>query len=225
MARKTEKPANRIYVVDDDDAFRLWFGMQLESFGFQITGFASGGEFLDVATDLEPACVVSDVRMPEFDGFELLERLHRLGVSMPVVLITGEGDVPLAVRAMRAGAVDFIIKPFSDEAILDSIRRAQGTLDATREQQNIAEIATQRLASLTPREHEVLAGVVGGMSSKDIARRLGISRRTVEFYRAQILSKTRAGNLSELVRFGLLAGVTPVEPAADQSADSSDPAF
>jgi len=202
----------KVYVIDDDDAFRLWFGMQLESLGFQTKSFTSGGEFLDIAPKLEPACVVSDVRMPEFDGLELLDRMNRLHLSMPVVLITGEGDVQLAVRAMRAGAVDFVVKPFSEEAILDSIRLAQGQLVNTRQQHTAEEVACKRLALLTTREREVLAGVIGGMSSKAIARTLGISPRTVEFYRAQILSKTRAGSLSELVRLGLLAGITPSEP-------------
>ena len=201
----------KVYVVDDDDAFRLWFGMQLESFGFKIMSFASGGEFLDIAPKLAPGCVVSDVRMPEFDGFELLARLNRLQLTMPVVLMTGEGDIPLAVRAMRAGAIDFVVKPFSEDAILGSIRLAQDQLATTRDQQTFAEIATRRLVALTAREREVLAGVVGGMSSKSIARKLGISHRTVEFYRAQILDKTRVGSLSELVRLALQAGVAPLE--------------
>lgn len=202
----------KIYVVDDDHAFRLLFGLQLESLGFHIKSFASGAEFLDVAPKLAPGCVVSDVRMPEFDGLELLDRMNQLGLSMPVVLITGQGDVQLAVRAMRAGAIDFVIKPFSEDAILNSIKLAQDQLDAKTQRHTVEEIASKRLASLTAREREVLAGVIGGMSSKGIARKLGISPRTVEFYRAQILSKTRAGSLSELVRFGLLAGIVPSEP-------------
>lgn len=212
MSRTTEKSRTKVYVVDDDDAFRLWFGMQLESLGFRMTAFASGAEFLEMAPKLEAACVVSDVRMPELDGVELLERLVQLGLSMPVVVITGQGDVQLAVRAMRAGAVDFVVKPFSDAAILDSIRLAQQRLDVANRQHSVEETASQRLVSLTAREREVLAGVIGGMSSKGIARKLGISPRTVEYYRAQILDKAHAGSLSELVRFGLLAGVTPLEP-------------
>jgi len=214
MATTTKTKKSKVYVIDDDDAFRLWFGIQLESLGFTATGFGSAGEFLDVAAKLEPGCVISDIRMPGLDGLELLDALQHGGVALPVILITGQGDVELAVRAMRAGAVDFIVKPFSEAAILASLNLAQKQLDLDMKRHAIGDVAAQRLASLTGREREVLSGVVGGMSSKAIASHLGISRRTVEYYRSQIMAKTGAGSLSEVVRFGMLAGITPMDPDA-----------
>jgi two-component system response regulator FixJ len=195
-----------VHLIDDDEAIRTSLSFVLEMNGLPARTYASALEFLAVADTLEGGCIVTDVRMPEMSGLELVRKLKERAVRLPVVVITGHGDVPLAVEAMRAGVVDFIEKPFDDEVLLRSIRMA---LDSKAESDAHAE-ERQRfermLATLSGRETDVLRGVVAGKMNKVIAFDLGISQRTVEVYRANVMSKTHAANLSELVRIALLAG-------------------
>jgi two-component system response regulator FixJ len=170
--------------------------------------YPSAVEFLQtVAADtLQSGCIVTDVRMPEMNGLELVRRLKEQGVQLPVIVITGHGDVPLAVEAMRAGVVDFIEKPFEDDTLLNSIRSALNTQPDSDPQDAERQRFEELLSSLSGREREVLRGVVAGKLNKQIAYELGISPRTVEVYRANVMSKTRANGLSDLVRMALLAG-------------------
>ena len=195
-----------VHLIDDDEAVRTSVGFVLEMNDLPARTYGSALEFLEVAEGLKGGCIVTDVRMPEMSGLELVRRLKERGVTLPVVVITGHGDVPLAVEAMRAGVIDFIEKPFDDEVLLRSIRMA---LDAKAESDVHAQERQrfeQMLATLSGREKEVLQGVVAGKMNKVIAFELGISQRTVEVYRANVMSKTRANGLSELVRIALLAG-------------------
>ncbi len=196
-----------VYVVDDDDAVRKSLRFLLTSADMDTRLFESGVELLDEVASLVPGCIVTDVRMPGIDGLELVRRLRGMGVSHPVIVITGHGDVPLAVEAMKAGAIDFLEKPFKDEVLLASIRAA---LSADRRAEK-AEAAKRQFEdlfnTLSPREQDVLRGVVAGKLNKVIAHELGISARTVEIYRANMMTKTRASSLSELVRMALLAGL------------------
>ena len=195
-----------VHLIDDDEAVRTSVGFVLEMNDLPARTYASALEFLEVADTLTGGCIVTDVRMPEMSGLELVRRLKERGVTLPVVVITGHGDVPLAVEAMRAGVIDFIEKPFDDEVLLRSIRMA---LDAKAESDVHAEERRrfeQMLATLSGRETEVLRGIIAGKMNKVIAYELGISMRTVEVYRANVMSKTHANGLSELVRIALLAG-------------------
>ena len=195
-----------VHLIDDDEAIRVSLGFLLEMNDLPSQTYASAGAFLEVAGTLERGCIVTDVRMPEMSGLDLVRRLKERGVTLPVVVITGHGDVPLAVEAMRAGVIDFIEKPFDDEVLLRSIRMA---LDAKAESDVHAQERARFeavLATLSGRETEVLRGVVAGKMNKVIAYELGISQRTVEVYRANVMSKTHANGLSELVRIALLAG-------------------
>jgi two-component system response regulator FixJ len=196
-----------VYIVDDDEGVRGALRFLLEAARIEVRLFESAVDFLREAESLAPGCIVTDVRMPEIDGLELVRRLKAQGLPHPVIVITGHGDIPLAVEAMKAGALDFLEKPFEDDVLLGSIRAA---LDAD-EHAAKAEAAKRTfeglLASLSPREQEVLHGVVAGKLSKTIAHELGISPRTVEIYRANMMMKTQAKSLSELVRMALLAGL------------------
>jgi two-component system response regulator FixJ len=198
-----------VYVVDDDEAVRDSLEILLETAGFATRSFASALSFLAAADGLAPGCLVADVRMPEMDGLELQERLSAAGHRFPVIIITGHGDVPVAVRAMKAGAVDFIEKPFANETIIESVRLALARLEQSSEQDAAGATATARLALLTPRERQVLVGLVSGMPNKTIAYDLEISPRTVEIYRARVMDKMQAGSLPELVRLALAAGIAP----------------
>jgi two-component system response regulator FixJ len=200
----TEAP---VYIVDDDDAVRDSLSIQLEAAGFNVTAFPSSLEFLQKAPSLTPGCLISDVRMPDIDGLDLQNRLTQMKLNFPIIIMTGHGDVSLAVRAMRAGAVDFIEKPFSESAILESIRLAQSRFEATTKSDAAGNHARQRMALLTPREREVFDGLVDGKQNKVIAYDLTISPRTVEIHRARVLEKMEARSLPELVRFALAAGV------------------
>ena len=193
-----------IFVIDDDAAIRDSLRMMLEAAGYTVRDFASAQLFLS-DTDLTGGCLIVDIRMPGMGGLELQEELARRKVTIPVIVITGHGDVPLAVRAMRAGAMDFVEKPFDSERMLQSVADA---LEAGRRAQSRAaeaKAARDLLSLLTPREHEILDQLVKGHANKVVAHQLGISPRTVEIHRASIMEKLHARNLSNVVRTALAA--------------------
>jgi two-component system, LuxR family, response regulator FixJ len=191
-----------IHVVDDDAAVRDSLRMLLEASGFAVQTHASATEFLAAAADLA-GCVLTDVRMPAMDGLELQQCLNERGIRLPVIVMTGQGDIPIAVQAMKAGAVDFLEKPLNDVRLLDAVRRALEEGRRLEEARvNVAE-ARDRLATLTPREREVLDLLITGLSNKAIGNELGASPRTVEVHRARILEKLQARSLPELVRLVL----------------------
>lgn len=199
-----------IFIVDDDDAIRDSLQLLLESAGFaRVMAYGSGRAFLDAAAPRPGDCLLLDLRMPGMDGLALQAELARRGTRVAVVMMTGHGDVPIAVRAMKAGAVDFIEKPFADEVMLESVRRALALSAAAHRQEDIDDDVTGRLASLTRRERDVLEGMLAGHPNKVIAYQLGISPRTVEIHRARIMEKMAAPSLSALVRMALAAGVAP----------------
>jgi two-component system response regulator FixJ len=192
-------------VVDDDESARESLAFLLESADLHVETYASAPAFLAALPDVRPGCVITDVRMPEMSGQELVARLAAINARMPVIMITGHGDIPMAVEAMRSGVVDFIEKPFSEGRILDALKRALGAMtEASAAGADKAEIL-QRLETLSERERQVLDGVVAGHPNKVIARDLGISPRTVEIYRAKLMTKMHADNLAALVRMTLSA--------------------
>jgi two-component system response regulator FixJ len=198
-----------ILIIDDDDAVRDSLAILLEMAGFEVLTYASGLDVLEAALPSR-GCILLDVRMPEIDGLELQRRLVERGTKLPIIIMTGHGDVPIAVRAMKAGAADFVEKPFSDEAILASIRQSieRGGGGERTLKGPAAEIAT-RLSLLTPREREVLDKLVAGRPNKVVAYELGISARTVEIHRARVMEKMQANSLSHLVRMAITAGLAP----------------
>jgi two-component system, LuxR family, response regulator FixJ len=203
-------PADRrVYIVDDDEAVRDSLSVLLESKAYAVKSFASAPDFLAVAPSLPVGCLIVDIRMPEMDGLELQHHLIERALHFPMIVITGHGDVPLAVRAMKAGAIDFIEKPFAAEAILNSLGGALSRLAAPNERDPAAVAAAAKLALLSPREREVLEGLLAGLPNKSIAYDLAISPRTVEIHRARVMDKMGARSLSELVRLALAAGVRP----------------
>jgi len=194
-----------VHVVDDDPAMRDSLEFLFETAGLRARTYESGPALLAEAAALAPGCIVTDVRMPEMNGLELVRRLGEAGVTLPVIVMTGHADVPLAVEAMKAGVVDFIEKPFDDEMFLNAVRKALDAGAAVGEQQAQEAEIRERLASLSAREHQVLEGLVAGRANKVIAYDLGISPRTVEVYRANVMTKMQARSLSELVRMSILA--------------------
>ena len=200
-------PAERIvHVVDDDAEVRRSLERLLDSAGLRALSYESPFAFLDAAAGLSAGCVLLDVRMPGMDGLELQARLDKLEVALPVIVMTGQGDVQTAVRAMKAGAVDFIEKPFNDESLLNAIETAlarAGRPDRAHE----AGEATQRIAELTPRERQVLDALVAGHQNKVIAHDLGISVRTVEVHRARMMERLGVRQLAEAIRLSVMAGM------------------
>ena len=197
----------KVYVIDDDPAMRDSLDFLLGSGGFSVRVFDSAQVFLDELAKLEPGCVVTDVRMPGIDGMELLRRMRSGARKLPVIVMTGHGDVPLAVEAMKLGALDFLEKPFEDDRLIGMIETALSEQqDGSKSEAASADMAA-RIASLTQRERQVMQGLVTGQSNKTIAREYDISPRTVEVYRANVMTKMQAGNLSELVRFAIRAGI------------------
>ncbi len=198
----------RVFVVDDDQGMRESLRFLLESAGFAVETFSSARDFLEAGGAGKSGCLVADVRMPEMNGLELQEKLAAEGARLPVILMTGHADVPMAVGAMRAGAADFIEKPFADEALIASIRRALAPAPE-RERPAAREVPADlalRLARLTPREREVLDHLVRGSQHKVIAHALNISPRTIEVHRARIMQKMEARNLAHLVQLVLTGG-------------------
>lgn len=189
-----------VFVVDDDSDVRDSLASLLTAANFKAETFESARAFLASDALGRPGCLVADVRMPDMDGLELQEELSKRKSKLAVIIITGHGDVPLAVRAMKAGAVDFLEKPFEEERLLSSIRRAFAQGYAMHSQAKAVEAVSQRIAQLTGREREVLSLVVAGRANKEIARALNISPRTVEIHRAHVMEKMEADSLAELVR-------------------------
>ncbi|MEW5685389.1 MAG: response regulator FixJ [Pseudomonadota bacterium] len=204
-----------VHLIDDDEAVRVSLAFLLEMADLPAVTYGSALEFLKVAGGLKSGVIVTDVRMPEMNGLELVRRLKDRGVPLPIIVITGHGDVPLAVEAMRAGVIDFIEKPFEDDTLLKSIRTALNAQPETDPKDAERLRFEQMLSGLSGREREVLRGVVAGKLNKQIAFELGISPRTVEVYRANVMSKTGAHGLSELVRIALLAGFDKDAPDAN----------
>lgn len=200
----TNRVGEPVYIVDDDAGVRDSLRMLLEAAGYAVQGFDTARSFLSNA-DLGRGCLVVDIRMPGMSGLELQEELVRRNLALPLIVITGHGDVPLAVRAMTAGAVDFIEKPFDDQRMLDSISRAFQIGNQKRSRAGEAQAARDLLALLTPREKDVLGQLVRGQPNKIAAHELGISPRTVEIHRASIMDKLKARNLSDIVRTALAA--------------------
>ena len=192
-----------IHLIDDDDGVRQSLAFSLTTAGLAVRAYPSAVAFLEALPDVQPGCVVTDVRMPGIDGLELQRRLNDLALNLPVIVMTGHGDVRLAVEAMKAGAIDFIEKPFDDDILLASIQRAIARYDQTGERAREAAQARGKLASLSPRENEVLQGLLAGHPNKTIAYDLKISARTVEVHRANVMTKMGAGSLSDLVRMAL----------------------
>jgi len=197
-----------IFVVDDDDAIRESLELLLEASGFRTVGFPSGERFLDALAQDAAGCALVDVSMPGMGGLDVQEALNRRHSPLPVIVMTGHGDVPLAVAAMRAGAADFIEKPFSDETILASIARALERGMEARAAQAEAAAAAAGIDRLTEREREVMVELVAGHPNKVIAHHLSISPRTVEIHRARVMEKMQARSLSDLVRMALAAGIS-----------------
>jgi two-component system, LuxR family, response regulator FixJ len=194
-----------VHIVDDDDAVRRSAAFMLKHAGYRVESYVSGVAFLKEAKSIERGCVLLDIRMPEMDGLEVQQEMGSRGIDMPVVILTGHGDVGLAVRAMRAGAVNFIEKPYEKQTLLDAIEEAYARLDRNHDKEMKAGEAQIRLASLTGRERDVLNGLVAGYPNKTIAYDLGISPRTVEIYRANMMEKLRVRSLSEALRIAFLA--------------------
>jgi two-component system, LuxR family, response regulator FixJ len=189
-----------VHIVDDEEAVRNSLAFLLNSSGFAVRTHESASSFLTVAPSINNGCLITDLRMPDIDGVELLRRLRSMDALLPAIVITGHGDVQMAVEAMKSGALDFIEKPFQDNVLLESIRRAVDMAATQVESDAAHETIRERIASLSEREKQVLKGVVAGLPNKTIAYDLGISPRTVEVYRAGLMGKMQARSLPELVR-------------------------
>ena len=194
-----------VHVIDDDDSARESLTFLLTAAHLPVRTYASGKVFIDAIPGIEAGCIITDVQMPEMDGLELVRKLKHLKVDLPVIVITGHGDVPLAVKAMKAGAVDFIEKPYDDEVLLGAVRSALSARKADEKRDGERAAIQERLAALSPRERQVLDGLIAGHHNKTIAYELGISARTVEIYRANVMAKMQATSLSHLVRMALIA--------------------
>lgn len=196
-----------VYLVDDDEAIRRSASFMLRTSGFVVKTYASGIELLAAGKALDPGCVLLDVRMPGMDGLEVQKALREQDIRLPVVVMTGHGDVSVAVQAMKAGAIDFIEKPFEKATLMDALEQGFAQLAEAGTRARRAEEASAQLEVLTPREREVLEGLVRGHPNKTIAYDLGISPRTVEIHRANVMSKLGVASLSEALRIAFAAGL------------------
>jgi len=196
-----------IHIVDDEEAIRRSAGFMLKTSGYAVSTYASGDAFLQSARDAEPGCVLLDVRMPGMDGLEVQKAMAERGIAMPVVVLTGHGDITVAVRAMKGGAVDFIEKPFEKAVLLTAITAAFERLDDASARAARAGDAAVAIAALTRREQDVLRGLAQGLPNKTIAFDLAISPRTVEVHRANLMAKLQVRSLSEALRIAFAAGL------------------
>ena len=201
-------PSPTVFIVDDDEAVRSSLRMLIRSVGLQARAFGLATEFLETYDPDLPGCVVLDVRMPGMSGLEMQQELNRRGATIPVVFITGHGDVPMAVEAMQHGAFDFLQKPFRDQDLLDRVQRALERDAQTRAAFTARATIRERIQSLTPRELEVMRLVTMGKANKVIGAELGVSQRTVEIHRAHVMEKMQANSLAALVRMALDAAET-----------------
>ena len=201
------QPEPVIYVIDDDEAVRHSLEFLLKTAGLTVRNFDSATAFLDELPQVRAGCVITDVRMPGVTGIDLLRRVKDRGIDIPVIVITGHGDIALAVEAMKIGAVDFLEKPFDDDVLLAAVKGClTRTADSAKRSAELADIQ-EKLAALSNRERQVLEGLVAGKANKLIAFDLGISPRTVEIYRANLMTKMEANSLSDLVRMAMVAGI------------------
>lgn len=206
MSREQEVTTPLVYVVDDDVAVRDSIELLLDSVGLDCEVFESAAAFLEACDPTRHCCLVSDIRMPGLSGLELQAQLNERGTEIPVIFITGHGDIPMAVSAMKAGATDFIQKPFRDQDLIDRINKALQQDQAQRDTRAEANVIRERLKSLTPRETEVMQRVVSGQANKVIAMDLGVSQRTVELHRARVMHKLKMRSLADLVQAVSKAG-------------------
>jgi two-component system response regulator FixJ len=202
-------PVLVVHIIDDDAAVRRSLALMLGSVGHATRTYAAAEDFLADIEAVEPGCAIIDIRMPGMDGLALQQELRRRGVLMPVVIVTGHGDVALAVQAMKAGAVDFIEKPYAEADMLRAVSAALEREADERQQRVASETATARIATLTPRERDVLRLLVAGWPNKVIAHELGISPRTVEIHRANLMDKLACRSLAQAVRMALAASFEP----------------
>jgi len=199
-----------IFVVDDDPSVRKGLGRLLRSMGYQVQTFGSAEEFLQNATDCHgPACLVLDVKMPGLDGLDLQKQLEQRDYVMPIVFITGHGDIPTSVKAMKKGAIDFLTKPFDEEDFVRAVREALDKDMTHRRAMNERKSILGRVRSLTPREYEILTYVITGMLNKQIAYDLNISEKTVKVHRGRVMEKLAVDSVAELVRLAEKAGIAP----------------
>ncbi|NVE96002.1 response regulator transcription factor [Altererythrobacter lutimaris] len=212
-----------IYLVDDDDSVRRSVGFMLKTSGHKVESYVSGTEFLKEARSLEPGCVLLDIQMPEIDGLEVQTELRERGVPFPVVVMTGHGDVDVAVKAMKAGALDFIEKPFAKETMLGAVAEAFDKLDRSEAKSKRKAEAELLVNGLTRREREVLVGLTKGHPNKTIGYDLDISPRTVEIHRANLMKKLDVYNLSDLLRIAFAAGVGEEEVPQSDIASPDQP--
>ncbi len=207
MPRGILMDSSTIFIVDDHEAVRDSLGALLQANGLSVEMYDCGRDFLDALDPSRHGCLLLDLRLPDISGIEVQQKLSAMGAKLRTIMISGHGDVPLAVKAMKAGAVDFIEKPCTDDVILACVRRALALSEKAREEEATNDDMAVRLALLTPREREVLDALVSGRPNKVIAYDLGISPRTVEIHRARVMSKMEAKSLSHLVRMALAAGI------------------
>ena len=200
-----------VHVIDDDEALRDSLTFLLRTARLDVLSYPTATAFLEALPEANLSCVITDVRMPGMSGIDLLRRLRERKISVPVIVITGHGDIPLAVEAMRIGAIDFLEKPFDDEVLIASVKAALRQKEGEVKRHGERAEIEGRLAALSNRERDVLGGLVAGRANKQIAFDLGISPRTVEIYRANLMSKMQAGSLSDLVRMALIAEIVGQE--------------
>lgn len=206
----SQKPAVWAFVVDDDPSVRKSLGRLLRLAGYQTAEFATASEFLQFERPEAPSCLLLDLQMPELGGLELQEALRQAGAALPIIFVTGQGDIPSTVQAMKAGAADFLLKPIEEQQLLQAVGEAVVRDINDRRQRSVVSVIRRRIESLSPREREVLGHVVNGTLNKSIARRLSVTEKTIKVHRGQVMRKMQASSVAELVRLAAMAGVVPL---------------